>query len=231
VVAHPPVNTVPEEQKVISGTPVILAGISVEDEDGDLATVQLRVTNGGIKVNLAGKTAIADGASGTNVLTLSGTEDEINATLASLTYEAAPNYTGLDTLTVISTDRKHLIDTDMMTIKVTASIDVSETESNEGLAVRGNRFVDQPERKLQESESQTNLIGQMPSFFGATLSVGLIAWKMLFPWKRRRRRKKLDLKTRAERETKQLRGQNRGVKSPSRMDKEDESGQGRESKT
>ena len=49
-----PVNTVPGAQVVNEDTALALGGISVNDVDGNLSTVQLGVTQGTVTVNLAG---------------------------------------------------------------------------------------------------------------------------------------------------------------------------------
>ena len=67
-----PVNTVPGAQVVNEDTALALGGISVNDVDGNLSTVQLGVTKGTVTVNLAGGATISSGANGTATLTLSG---------------------------------------------------------------------------------------------------------------------------------------------------------------
>ena len=49
-----PVNTVPGAQVVNEDTALALGGISVNDVDGNLSTVQLGVAQGTVTVNLAG---------------------------------------------------------------------------------------------------------------------------------------------------------------------------------
>src|SRR5204862_487987 len=70
----------------------------------NLATSQLTVLHGTLNVNLAGGASISSGTNGSATLTLSGTETQINAALATLSYQGALNYNGSDTLTVVSTD-------------------------------------------------------------------------------------------------------------------------------
>ena len=52
-------------------------------------------------------------------LTLSGTEAQINATLATLSYQGGVNFNGSDTLTVLSTDSSASTHTDTVNITVT----------------------------------------------------------------------------------------------------------------
>ena len=89
-----PVNTVPGAQVVNEDTALALGGISVNDVDGNLSTVQLGVTQGTVTVNLAGGATISSGANGTATLTLAGTQAQINAALGTLVYQGTLNYNG-----------------------------------------------------------------------------------------------------------------------------------------
>jgi hypothetical protein len=117
-----PVNTVPAAQNVNEDTSLLIAGISVNDVDNNLATTQLTVGNGTVTVSLAGGASISGGTNGTATLTLSGTQAQINAALATVTYQGNLNFNGVDTLTVLSTDSDGtpLSDTDAVTINVAA---------------------------------------------------------------------------------------------------------------
>ncbi|MBK9308522.1 MAG: tandem-95 repeat protein [Nitrospira sp.] len=101
-------------------TPLALSGISVNDVDGNLSTVQLGVLNGTVSVTLQGGATISAGSNGTNTLTLSGSQVDINATLATLVYQGTSNYSGSDTLTVTSTDTNSGTDVDTVAITVNA---------------------------------------------------------------------------------------------------------------
>ena len=116
-----PINTVPGAQTVNEETATSISGISVNDVDNNLASTQLTVTDGVLTVSLSGSATISAGANGSNDLTISGSEADINATLASLTYTGDVDFVGADTLTVISTDSGGvpLSDTDTVTINVT----------------------------------------------------------------------------------------------------------------
>ena len=113
-----PVNTVPGLQTINEDTATAIAGISVNDVNTNLATVALGVGNGVLSVNLAGGASISAGANGTGALTLSGTQAQINAALATLSYQGSANFTGADTLTVVSTDAAALSDNDTVSINV-----------------------------------------------------------------------------------------------------------------
>ena len=115
-----PVNTVPGAQTVNEDTSLSIAGISVNDVDGNLSTTQLTVTNGALNVSLAGGATISAGANGSSTLTLSGTQAQINAALASLSYQGTVDFNGAETLTVLSTDANGATDSDTVAITVTS---------------------------------------------------------------------------------------------------------------
>ena len=137
-----PVNTVPGAQVVNEDTALALGGISVNDVDGNLSTVQLGVTQGTVTVSLAGGATISAGANGTATLTLSGTQAQINAALGTLSYQGTLNYNGPDTLTVTSTDSNAVTDIDTVAITVNpvddlpvSTVDVYATTEDTGLNV------------------------------------------------------------------------------------------------
>ena len=115
-----PVNTVPGAQTVNEDTALSISGVSVNDVDGNLSTTQLTVTNGAVTVSLAGGATISAGANGSSTLTLSGTQAQINAALASLSYQGNLNFNGSDTLTVLSTDGNGATDSDAVSITVSS---------------------------------------------------------------------------------------------------------------
>ena len=99
-----PVNTVPAPQTVNEDTALAFTGgsaIAVHDVDGNLASTQLSVLHGTLAVTAGGASVTGNNSA---TLTLSGTEAQINATLATLSYQGGVNFNGSDTLTVLSTD-------------------------------------------------------------------------------------------------------------------------------
>ena len=84
-----PVNTVPGAQTVNEDTalPLPAALDRVNDVDGNLATTQLTVRNGTLTVSLAGGATISAGANGTRDADPAGTQAQINAALATLSYQ------------------------------------------------------------------------------------------------------------------------------------------------
>ncbi|MEZ5663984.1 MAG: Ig-like domain-containing protein [Burkholderiaceae bacterium] len=114
-----PVNTLPGTQTVAEDTPLAISGVSVTDPDGNLSTTQLSITNGVISVTTVGTATITSGGNGTGTLTLSGSQADINATLATLVYQPGQDFNGSSQLTVVSTDVGGLSDTDSLAITVT----------------------------------------------------------------------------------------------------------------
>ncbi|HEY6511973.1 MAG TPA: tandem-95 repeat protein [Burkholderiaceae bacterium] len=114
-----PVNTVPGAQTTNEDTSRAITGLSVADADvgSGTMTVTLAVTNGTLTV--AGGTATISN-SGTNTVTLTGTQAQINATLAAtVSYVPTGNFNGAATLTMTSSDGS-LVDVDAVGITVTA---------------------------------------------------------------------------------------------------------------
>ena len=105
-----PVNTVPGAQVVNEDTALALGGISVNDVDGNLSTVQLGVTQGTVTVNLAGGATSAAARTARRPSRSPGTQAQINAALGTLSYQGTLNYNGPDTLTVTSTDGNAVTD-------------------------------------------------------------------------------------------------------------------------
>ncbi|MEQ1828089.1 MAG: cadherin domain-containing protein, partial [Pirellula sp.] len=115
-----PINTVPGPQTVNEDTALSITGISVNDTDGNLTSVQLSVLNGNLSVSLAGGATITAGANNSSSLTLGGSQAQINAALATLSYQGNSNFAGSDTLTILCTDSNSATDSDTVAITVTA---------------------------------------------------------------------------------------------------------------
>ncbi|MBA3596534.1 MAG: DUF4347 domain-containing protein [Methylibium sp.] len=117
-----PVNTVPGAQSVAEDTQLSFSGgatISVDDLDGNLVSTRLAVVSGVLTVSLAGGATVSAGNNGSTTLTLAGSQAQINAALATLTYQGAADFAGGDTLTVLSTDGDGATDSDTVAITVT----------------------------------------------------------------------------------------------------------------
>ena len=117
-----PVNVVPGPQIAAEDTPLAIGGISITDVEGNVTSVTLAVANGTLNVAAAGAAGVVGNGSGS--VTISGTQADINATLASLGYQGNLNFNGPDTLAVTSTDSNGATDTDNVAITVTAVNDV-----------------------------------------------------------------------------------------------------------
>ncbi len=130
--ANAPVNTVPGAQAALQDTALAIAGVSVADADGDLATAQLTVLNGRVTVNLAGGASINGGSNGSAMFTLAGTQAQINAALATLSYLGNTGYTGSDTLTVRSTDALGGTDSDAVNITLSSAANSAPVITSNG---------------------------------------------------------------------------------------------------
>ncbi|MDD1616027.1 MAG: DUF4347 domain-containing protein [Methylococcaceae bacterium] len=117
VINDPPVNTAPVGQTVNVGVQTAILGLSTTDINDNLASTNLSVVGGLLNVDLTGGATISSGANGTGVLTLSGTEAQIKAALATVKY-TANNGISSDTLSILSTDQLGLTDLDTVAINV-----------------------------------------------------------------------------------------------------------------
>jgi len=120
---------VPGAQTVNEDTSLSIGGVSVNDVDGNLSSTRLTVASGTVTVSLAGGATISAGANGSSTLTLSGTQAQINAALASISYQGGADFAGSDTLTVLSTDANGATDSDAISITVTAVNDAPAVTS------------------------------------------------------------------------------------------------------
>ncbi len=125
-----PVNTVPGAQSVDEDTALAITGISVADADDNIASVELSVANGTLSLTLAGSANLLAGASGTSTLTLTGPRADINATLATLTYQGNLNFIGTDTLTVRTTDTSGTNDANTVDITINPVNDAPEISAS-----------------------------------------------------------------------------------------------------
>lgn len=132
-----PVNTVPGAQSVNEDTVLTLSGISVADQGSLSLTVGLSALHGTLNVNLAGGASISAGTNGTAALTLTGTVAQVNAALATLTYQGNADYNGSDTLSVASTDPSTLTANSTLSITVLAINDAPTVSNGAIVAMTG----------------------------------------------------------------------------------------------
>ena len=114
-----PVNTVPGAKSATAGAATSIVGVSVNDVDSATVTTTLSVGHGTISV-LTGTGATVD-TNGTSSVTVSGTQAQVNAAIAGLSYTATAGYTGADTLNVNTSDGA-LTDSDNVAITVSAPV-------------------------------------------------------------------------------------------------------------
>ena len=132
-----PVNNALTDQTTAEDTPKAIT-FSVSDVDADPAnediTVRLQVAHGTLDVDTSVSAGLAVAGDNTNDVLLTGTQAEINATLAAasgLVYHSALDYHGPDTLTVTTSDLGHTgspgaqSDIDTVNITVTAVADIA----------------------------------------------------------------------------------------------------------
>jgi hypothetical protein len=136
-----PVTTVPGAQAGMEDTPLGIAGISVLDVDGGPLSVTLTVASGALNVNLAGGASVTAGANGSSTLTLTGTQPQLNAALASLAYTGAPDWNGADTLTVTTTDPVGASSAGTVNIAIAAVNDAPVLGSNSFAIAAGTPMV------------------------------------------------------------------------------------------
>ncbi|EHR72505.1 hypothetical protein BurJ1DRAFT_3700 [Burkholderiales bacterium JOSHI_001] len=81
-------------------TPLALTGLAVADVDGNLDGLLLSVGRGTLTVDLSGGATLSAGSNGSASLALAGTQAQLNAALASLSYQGSQDANGADTLTL-----------------------------------------------------------------------------------------------------------------------------------
>src|SRR4029077_21272445 len=100
--------------------------ISISDVDGAATTSKLTVSSGTLNASLAGGATISAGANNSSTLTLSGTLAQINAALATVSYQGNLNFNGADSLQIVTNDLGNtgtpgaLSDTDSIGITISA---------------------------------------------------------------------------------------------------------------
>nr|WP_321482738.1 VCBS domain-containing protein [uncultured Cohaesibacter sp.] len=113
-----PVNSYPASVTATIDTAFAFTGsnlVSVADVDSNLQSVVLHVDHGTLTATGSGGTITG---SGTADLTISGTQTEINAILATLSYLPTSGYSGADYLTIFSQDDQSLSDSDGFAINI-----------------------------------------------------------------------------------------------------------------
>ncbi|WP_033130053.1 type I secretion C-terminal target domain-containing protein, partial [Aeromonas aquatica] len=126
-----PINQVPDAMQVKEDGSLSLSGISVKDVDAGSAPLSmvLRVEHGVLTL-LGAAGAVSVQGAGTNVITLVGSLDDLNALInGNLHYEPAKDFWGQDNLTITTSDQGNtgaggvLTDSSTVGIQVTADAD------------------------------------------------------------------------------------------------------------
>ena len=115
-----PVVSLPVSPTVPEDAPLAFTGanqITVADGENNLVQVTLTVLNGTLTAAAAGGAVVS--GSGTSIVTINGIQSAIAATLASVSYQGASNYSGPEQLTVTATDAGGLQDTESVAVTVT----------------------------------------------------------------------------------------------------------------
>ena len=128
-VNDPPVNTVPGTQHATPDTDLAITGLSIADADAGSGAMRttLSVLHGSLTVAALGGATV--GGSGTNTVTIDGSQAQINGVLGggNVIYHGNAGFTGGDTLQIVTDDKGHtgpnesnpaLTDTDTVAITV-----------------------------------------------------------------------------------------------------------------
>ncbi len=125
-----PVNTVTTGGfTVAEGGSTTITGITVADVDDDSLTVVLTAEAG--TLNFGNLNGAAAANAGTGTVTLTGTKDQINAALATLTYAGAQDFSGRDVVRITTRDAAGLQDS--------SAVDIVVAPDNRALTVTGTR--------------------------------------------------------------------------------------------
>ncbi|EED31316.1 VCBS protein [gamma proteobacterium NOR5-3] len=126
---EPPAVNVPGAQAAVEDTPLAIAGISVSDLDagGDDVQVTIGASAGGsISIaNLSGLALVGATANGGSTVSVQGSISNINSALTGLSYQAAPNNTGSETITVTVDDLFDVANSGNKTASDTIAVTIS----------------------------------------------------------------------------------------------------------
>jgi hypothetical protein len=112
-----PTVVAPAAQSASEDVPVAIAGVSVADPEADLTAVALSVGNGSLRVDLSGGAGVGAGANQSAAMTVTGSQAQINAALATLVYQGAADASGIDAVSIVATDASG--DSDSAAVPVT----------------------------------------------------------------------------------------------------------------
>jgi hypothetical protein len=147
-----PVNTVPGSLSANAGAALTIGGLAISDVDGGSGyTTTLKVGSGILSIigTVTGGATVVGNGTGTLVLT--GTVDQINATLKAIGYTSATGFLGTTTLTITTSDGS-LTDTD--TVNLTVSTALSGV-AEDGYISGGKVFIDYNGNGIQDGTEPT----------------------------------------------------------------------------
>ena len=108
-----PVLTVPGPLSVPEDGSVAVPGLRITDPDaGPTGVVSITLSVGSGRLELVPATGVAASGAGSGTVTVFGTVDDLNATLATLVYRGNPDFAGADVLLVRVDDRGNTGDAD-----------------------------------------------------------------------------------------------------------------------
>ncbi len=144
--------------------------ITVSDADNNLDSVELGVNHGTLNVSLVGSAWISEGANDTSALTISGPTQDINASLTTLNYQANPDYSGTDRLTILATDTGSAFASETLDITITAVSDAPTDIYFSSVLEMNNGVTDQYGEAGNFSDFPTTAFSLEVLFAGDTIS-------------------------------------------------------------
>lgn len=99
-----PVILVPSPVVAVSGVEAALPSLQVQDADGDLAMVDVRVVHGILRLSLSSAITVTAGSNGSGHVRIEGAQAAIQSVLVTLTYTSPDGFLGVDTVTVLAVD-------------------------------------------------------------------------------------------------------------------------------
>ena len=117
--SNAPINSMPGSLSVNEFDRLAIP-LAIADIDGDLASARITVTSGRVSVDTLYAEWISGGKNGSDQLVLSGTQQQINDALATLSYQPGDHYVARDTLVLTSIDALGNRDTDTLSLDIVA---------------------------------------------------------------------------------------------------------------
>jgi hypothetical protein len=165
-----PVNAVPSSIAASAGAALTIGGLGISDPDGaGNYTTTLKVGNGTLTVGTVNGGATVVG-SGTGTITLTGSLDQINATLKAIGYTSGAGFLGNTTLTITTSDGS-LTDTDTVTLSVSQVIN---GVAQDGYIAGATVFLDLNGNGILDAGEQSTTTDASGHFAFAANSAGVL---------------------------------------------------------